>query len=129
AHADSVVGLPADTITPDVQDSLGVAVAVAETTHVTGHTAAALARSAAVNAASEAASEGSSVTPATADSALPDGALTSAELAKLFESMRGRDAAKGPEQMEAYEIEVMHGALGSRGTAAIIGGAGAGRVG
>lgn len=104
AHGDSIA------------EPLASSPAVAETTHVTGHPAAAQALAA--NAPGT--SVESDTTPTAERTGLPDGALTSAELAKLFAAMQARDAAKVLEQMEDFEVQVILGALGNREAAAIL---------
>ncbi len=84
--------------------------AVAETTHVSGHPS-----------GSAPFAGGGAAAPSNPTSAdLPEGALTSAGLAKLFASMQARDAAKVLEKMEDYEVQVILGALGNREAAAIL---------
>lgn len=121
AHAtenDSTVVAHADSVAGPIADSLGLRVAVAETTHVTGHPAAA---AFGANALVPGSDLQDAAAPATAGgAALPEGALTSAELAKLFASMQARDAAKVLEQMDDFEVQVILGALGNREAAAIL---------
>jgi Mg/Co/Ni transporter MgtE len=92
--------------------------AVAETTHVTGHPGALAHASNALATGSDL--HGAAAGAAPAEAGLPEGALTSAELAKLFASMQARDAAKVLEQMDDFEVQVILGALGNREAAAIL---------
>lgn len=114
-HGDSAVVAHGDSIAHPVADSLRLAHAVAETTHVSGHPAATGHAPSTSAAAVEL-----SAAPTGNQQSLPEGALTSAELAKLFASMQARDAAKVLEQMEDFEVQVILGALGNREAAAIL---------
>lgn len=117
AHPDSAAVFHGDSIAPQLADSLLPPVAVAETTHVARHPAAGVALAVGGVAASgpAAAAAANAAAPV-----LPEGALTSAELAKLFAAMQARDAAKVLEQMDDYEVQVILGALGNREAAAIL---------
>ncbi len=112
-HADSAMVAHPDSAMPMLSDSVSVALAVAESTHVTGHPGAlALAANASAVAVT---AQGTN-----SEAGLPDGALTSAELAKLFASMQARDAARVLEQMDDFEVQVILGALANREAAAIL---------